>query len=112
MLFFSQEISALNKEYSTLLGGADEDDEEKGKEKSDDDGEGEGDREESDDNERSGFVSKWGWYYIVNQIADLVHESWGEVMGYGIIEFLNLYSYIRDKNTWENAAIEQYKKRH
>jgi len=33
-------------------------------------------------------------------------------MEYGIIEFLNLYSYIRDKNTWENAQVEQYKKRH
>ena len=31
-------------------------------------------------------------------------------MEYGIVEFLNLYCYIKDKNVWENKSLEKYKK--
>lgn len=38
---------------------------------------------------------------MVDQVSEKTRDTWGEVMEYGIIEFLNICCYIKDKNNWE-----------
>jgi len=45
-------------------------------------------------------------------VANLVHQSWDEVLQKSVIEFLNLMSYQRDKDAWEKAEREKWKAKH
>lgn len=98
IFFFSQQVSGLVKEYDTLFGLADKESEEPG--------------DEEDVDEPVGFFEKWTWVYNTDIVANLVHQSWDEVLQKSVIEFLNLMSYQRDKDAWEKAEREKWKAKH
>lgn len=91
MLFFSELISNLNKSFGRLLGIKTEEDDEEGKES--------GEQEEDSGNTKTNrFSDKWGWINLVDEVSKTVGTEWKNVFTMEIREFLNIASYMKDKN--------------
>lgn len=109
MLFFSKERNELHKAYSNLFGLDDEDMEE---EDEDEGTEGANGRSGERDEITKGFSYKWGHIYWIDQVAEITHNNWDTVLKMGVIEFLNILCYIREKNNWEKESRERYMRQH
>ncbi len=110
MLFFSEKISTLNKAYANLFGIADDGDKVEG-EGPDDEGENEGDKPE-DGGISNTFGKRWGWVFMIHQVSDVTKMTWHQVLSMQVTEFLNINCYIRDKNNYEKAQMEKWRKSH
>lgn len=109
MLFFSKEISGINKTYAALFGHEDEDDERK-----------EGDTRDSDEDEGTegedssvpdAYSRKWGWLAMVSTVSETTRLNWNQVFELTVIEFLNIASFAKDTAEREKQQIEQWKRR-
>lgn len=92
-------MRAISTGYRNLF-GSNSDEEEK---------EDKGNEEVEEDNS---FGSRWGWAYSVDEVSQVMRKSWDEVYSMGVLEFLNVLSYTRDKREFEKQALENWKKTH
>lgn len=49
---------------------------------------------------------------MVNEVSDITKLTWYQVFEMTIIEFLNICCYSRDKNNWEIAQQEKWRRTH
>ena len=49
---------------------------------------------------------------MVNEVSDITKLDWHKVFEMPIMEFLNISCYIKDKNNWEKAQQEKWKRAH
>ena len=47
---------------------------------------------------------------MVDCVSELTRDPWEKVFDYGIIEFLNLYSYYHDRLIWMTKDVNNYKR--
>lgn len=110
MLFFSKEISGLNKAYASLFGIEDEDDkDQEGNARDSDEDEG---TEEDDSSVSDDYSRKWGWLAMVDTVSEITRLNWQEVFKLSVIEFLNIACYARDKAEHEKQQVEAWKRTH
>ena len=102
MLFFSELLSNLNRQYSTLLGIKDEKDDKEGKESGNE-------TKDAGDNKPNSFNEKWSWIISVKNVADMVHIDWSTVFKMEIMEFLNIMSFCKDYYQEEKRMYEELK---
>lgn len=104
MLFFSKEISEINKRFPNLLRLADTDGNEestKGKE----DG-----TEESQENDSSeNFRDKWNWQYMIDIVSSTMNIDWHTCYSLNVIEFLNMVCYYNDKSAFDKEQMKKWK---
>ena len=89
-------MGQFNRGYSNLFGtpegedeGGDEDDPEAG---------------QGNGNTDQGYV----WMSVVSTVSDTTKLAWPEVYSMGIVEFLNIFGYAKDKAEREKRQREQY----
>lgn len=69
-------------------------------------------QEEDDGTGNTEFGKKWGWIHMVNRVSETIREPWGVVFDMGVMEFLNILCYAKDKAAFEKKQIDDYVKKH
>lgn len=100
MLFFYTAISKFNKNYTFLF--AKKSDENEGQENEI--------RNFEAPSQFSRFTKRWGWFYLIDNVARTTNETWDKVFEIPICAFLNICAYIQDKNAMEKEQINNLKK--
>ena len=101
-------MGEFNKRYSNLFGLEDEVDADEGEES---------DSEEEDEDGDKGtdyitkFNKQWGWFNWAVQVKEIKSIPLDDVFEIGIVEFLNILCYIKDKNALERKQQEEYMKK-
>ena len=49
---------------------------------------------------------------MVNRVSETIREPWGVVFDMGVMEFLNILCYAKDKAAFEKKQIDDYVKKH
>ena len=106
MLFFYTAIAKFNKSYALLFGTQDKKGDEEGEEQ---DEEGEDNGGVGANTASEAFIKRWSWVHMVNQVSDITKETWDSVYQMPIVVFLNIACYLRDKNEFEKASLNEYK---
>ena len=49
---------------------------------------------------------------MVDEVSEVTRLTWYQVLEMSVMEFLNICCYTRDKNNWEKAQQEKWKRTH
>jgi uncharacterized protein YfaT (DUF1175 family) len=85
-------LRELNGRYSGLFS----------KESGQGNGESEEDIEEVNQEEES-YFQKWGWIITLDSLSQGDHSKWEYYTNLGVIEFLNVVSFQKDKTEWQRS---------
>lgn len=61
------------------------------------DGPSEDDLEGNEEMKTEGFYEHWGWVTTIDMVSGGNPLKWNEVTDLGVVEFLNIVSYMKDK---------------
>ena len=106
--FFFSVIQGINDCYPNLFNKTDEEGDE---EREEQDTEGENEIGNSERNRESTFAEKYGWYVMVDAVAQLYNCDWDKVFAMPVKQWLNLYCLSIEKGKEEKRKIEEWKKR-
>lgn len=71
----------------------------------------EGEDSESNINNQNDFNHRWGWFYLAEQVSKVKSCTLDNIFDLNVIQFLNLCSYLKEKNQYEANRIDEYKKK-
>ena len=101
-------MGKFNKGYSNLFGFEDEMDDEEGEESGSEEEDADGDKESD---YLTQFNRQWGWFNWAVQVKEVKSIPLDDVFEIGIVEFLNILCFIKDKNALERKQQEEYLKK-
>lgn len=96
-------VSGIIQSYGNFFNKEDEEDDEEREERG---------NEEEDTGSNNEFGNKWGWISMVDRVSETIRESWKVVFDMGVMEFLNILCYSKDKAAFEKKQIDDYVKKH
>jgi hypothetical protein len=83
-------------------------DEEEGEEDEGRDDEGADDGGSEENSFIKEFNQKWGWISSIDAVAKTINTDWDTVFNKGVVEFLNILSYSRDKAELEKLQMKDF----